>query len=298
MANLQQCAHIWLMESFPNLFCYGKANFGQGIKNMSMLLECGEALFQRWHPCFRNSSAFADAFFWMVQDTRLVQAAGNDLERHIMQPLVLSWSEIEVSNLIRTTKDKARGVYYCDERISALVWHGTLLLKQLEGNVYSLARATEMMWGRIIIWSLPSLLLSIMISESNVHVIKAIVGPISVKLFNRFNSEEAGSVKGTNTLMLSWVLSALAHACMDKLLGFKSDYNGVSCRDKGMFGRIRGYLGTVTSNEPGLITFNLVIWLMNAPMLNKMHNGLKSKGFREWVGSVGVSGGTYHGHGE
>ena len=167
--------------------------------------------------------------------------------------------------------------------MSDIVWHTTLLLKRLKGNMYSPARATDMMWGRIILWSLPSLLLSVTISEHNTLVIKTIAGPDAAPTFNRLNTQGTSDLKGGNTLMLSRLLSSSAHACVDELLGFESDYDGVSRRDKGLFGRVQGHLGTVTSYEPGAITFHLVIWLLNAPTLNEMRNGLKSKGFRERV---------------
>jgi len=79
-----------------------------------MLLQCGEALFRRRNPHIRKSLAFADAFFQIVQDTRLLEAASSNLHHPVMELLNLRWSEIKVHNIIRAAEDEARGVDYSD----------------------------------------------------------------------------------------------------------------------------------------------------------------------------------------
>jgi len=50
-----------------------------------------------------------------------------------------------------------------------------------------------------------------------------------------------------------------------------------------MFGKVQGYLASVTSKGQGKITMNLVVWLIKLPTLLQMKEVLQSVEFREKV---------------
>ena len=77
------------MRSFPDLFCFGHANFDRGIKVLKTFKECGKALFQNKSHCFRQSLAFVDAFYRIVQDAELVAAAADDLHQPVMSSTIV-----------------------------------------------------------------------------------------------------------------------------------------------------------------------------------------------------------------
>jgi hypothetical protein len=57
--------------------------------------------------------------------------------------------------------------------------------------------------------------------------------------FNCLNSREGITQKGSNALMLTQFLSSLAHVCVNELLGFESDYDGVSQRQGHLWTNMR-----------------------------------------------------------
>ena len=137
-----------------------------------------------------------------------------------------------------------------------------------------------MMWGRIIIWSLPSLLLCIMISADNEHTLDAMVGPEAACKFSNVNSQSAfANGSKPDPFLLAQMLSMCAQRMVEDLLGFKWLGGG----HVGMFGKVRGYLASVTSKGQGKVTMNLVVWLIKSPTLPQMKEALQSVEFREKV---------------
>jgi hypothetical protein len=215
VCNNQESSHRWLLRSFPDLFCYGVGNLGRGVKSLSTFGRCGEALFQRKDPRFRRSLAFVDAFFRMVHDTRLMTVAAMDLRRFVMRGSSQKWSELEITDIIRAAKDEAHGFNYANKRFSEIVSHSTRLLKHHPTNIYSTTRLTDMMWGRIIIWSLPSVLLSITVSPDNIHLLNSIAGPESARTFGKINGSSAwNGTPSTDPFLVAHLLSATRTGCV------------------------------------------------------------------------------------
>jgi len=98
--NWRDLLHIWLMRSFPDLFCFGHANFDRGIKVLKTFKECGNVLFWNKSHCFQQSSAFVDAFYHIVQDAELVTAAADNLHRPVMSSTISKWSQLTVPDVV------------------------------------------------------------------------------------------------------------------------------------------------------------------------------------------------------
>ena len=179
------------MRNFPDLFCFGQANFDHGIKVLKTFKECGKVLFWNKSHCFRQSSAFVDAFYHIVQDAELVAAAADDLHRPVMPSTISKWSRLTVPDIVRAAEYKVQGIGYSNLEFHRIIHHVISVLKMCQGNVFSTTRLRDMMWGRIIIWSLPSLLLCITISVDNEHTLDAMMGPEAAHKFSNANSRPA-----------------------------------------------------------------------------------------------------------
>jgi len=91
-----------------------------------------------------------------------------------------------------------------------------------QGNVFSATRLRDMMWGRIIVWSLPSLLLCITISVDNGHTLDAMMGPEAMHEFSNANSQSAfANGSKSDPFLLARMLSMCAQGTVEDLLGFK-----------------------------------------------------------------------------
>jgi len=202
-------------------------------------MECGEALFRNKDGRFRQSPAFVDAFSRLVQDMRMFMTAGKDLLRPVMTSSITKWSEIGTSDLICASEDECLGIEYSNQRFSNIVGHAIGLLKRQPGNVYSPSRLTDMMWGRIIVWSLPSVLLSITVSPDNTYILDSIAGADAARAFTERSTRPSnGDGTMTDTFLPHRLLSTAAKGCVEDLLGFESDYEGVTHREKGLFGQL------------------------------------------------------------
>jgi len=70
-----------------------------------------------------------------------------------------------------------------------------------------------------------------------------------------------------------------AQGTVEDLLGFKRLGGG----HVGVFGKVQGYLVSVTSKGQGKVMMNLVVWLIKSPTLPQMKEALQSIEFREKV---------------
>jgi hypothetical protein len=110
--NWRESLHIWVMRSFPNLFCFGHTNFDCGIKVLKTFKECGKALFRNKSHRFQQSSAFVDAFYNIIQDAELVTAAADNLRRPVMSSTISKWSQLTMPDIVRAAEDEVQGIGY------------------------------------------------------------------------------------------------------------------------------------------------------------------------------------------
>jgi hypothetical protein len=113
--------HIWLMRCFPDLFCYGHANLGRGVKILHTFIKCCRALFRNKDPCFRQSLVFINTFYQIVHDTQLMQIAGKDLRSPVMLDMILKWSHLTVADIVEAAEDEARGSELSNKTVSKIV---------------------------------------------------------------------------------------------------------------------------------------------------------------------------------
>jgi hypothetical protein len=220
-----------------------------------------------------------DAFYHIVQDAELVAVAANDLRRPVMASTISKWSWLTMTNIVRAAEDEVQGSGYSNIQFHRIVNRAIALLKTRQGNVFSITRLRDMMWGRIIVWSLPSILLCITISVDNNHTLDAIMGPEAAREFLNSNSESGLTDSSKfNPFLLARILGICGQGLVEDLLGFKR-LGG----NTGVFGKVRGYLASVTSKGEGKVTMNLVVWLMRSPTLPQMKEALESVKFRERV---------------
>ena len=244
---------------------------------MKTFKDCGRALFWNKSHRFRQSLAFVDAFYRIVQDAELVTVAANDLRRPVMASTISKWSRLTMTNIVQAAEDEVQGSGYSNIQFHRIVNCAIALRKTRQGNVFSITRLRDMMWGRIIVWSLPSILLCITISVDNNHTLDAIMGPEAARKFLNSNSESGLTDSSKfNPFLLARILGICGQGLVEDLLGFKR-LGG----NTGVFSKVRGYLASVTSKGEGKVTMNLVVWLMRSPTLPQMKEALESVKFRE-----------------
>jgi hypothetical protein len=153
-----------------------------------------------------------DAFYCIVQDAELVAAAADDLCWLVMSSTISKWSRLTVPDIIWAAEDEVQGIGYSNLEFYWIIHHVISMLKMHQGNVFSANRLRDMMWGRIIIWSLPSLLLCITISADNEHMLDAMMGPEAVCKFSNMNSWSAFANRSKlGPFLLARMLSMCAH---------------------------------------------------------------------------------------
>jgi hypothetical protein len=131
------------MRSFPDLFCFGHVNFDCGIKVLKTFKECGKALYRNKSHHFRQSSAFVDAFYRIVQDTEIV-AAADDLRQPVMPSTISKWSRLTVPDIVQAAEDKVQGIGYSNLEFHQIIYHVIGMLKMFQGNVFSTTRLRDM----------------------------------------------------------------------------------------------------------------------------------------------------------
>ena len=129
-----------------------------------------------------------DAFYCIIQDAELVAAAADDLCWLVMSSTISKWSRLTMPDIVQAAEDEVQGIGYSNLEFHRIIHHAIGVLKMHQGNVFSATRLRDMMRGRIIIWSLPSLLLCIMISVDNEHKLNAMMGPEATCRFSNANS--------------------------------------------------------------------------------------------------------------
>ncbi|KIM91125.1 hypothetical protein PILCRDRAFT_84156 [Piloderma croceum F 1598] len=186
--------------------------------------------------------------------------------------------------IVQASEDEAHGNGHSNTQFSEIIRHAIELLKKRQGNVFSASRLKDMMWGRVIVWSLPSVMLSIKISGDNKHVLDAVIGTKTAREWKKRNSQGVSSDGAKcDPFLLARMLRACAQGAVEDLLGLKSTQEGVQIRQTGVLGKVRRYLGSMTSGGGGSVTLNLVVWLMNGPSVSCMRAALWSSEFREKV---------------
>ena len=228
--------------------------------------------------------AFVDAFYRLVQDTELLAAAANDLRRPVMALSIRKWNRLTVADIVQASEDEACGKGHSNIQFSEIVSHAIGLLKKRQGNIFSGSRLKEMMWGRVIVWSLPSVMLGIKIEGGNKHVLEAVIGADAAREWQKKNAHGTlANSTGCNPFWVARMLSACAQGTLNDLLGLKSTREGVQTRQTGVLGKVRGYLASVAPGGAGSVTLNVVVWLMDAPSVPQMRAALRSREFREKV---------------
>jgi hypothetical protein len=221
-----------------------------------------------------------DAFYCIVQDAELVAAAADNLRRPVMSSTISKWSQLTMPDIVRAAEDEVQGIGYSNLEFHQIIHHAIGVLKMHQGNVFSATRLRDMMQGRIIVWSLPSLLLCTTISADNEHTLDAMMGPEAMHKFSNANSQSAfANGSKSDPFLLAQMLSMCAQGTVEDLLGFKRLGGG----HVGMFGKVQGYLVSVTSKGQGKVMMNLVVWLIKSPTLPQMKEALQSVEFREKV---------------
>jgi hypothetical protein len=194
------------------------------------------------------------------------------------------WSRLTVSDLIRAAEDEIRGEGHLNLLISEIVRHGVRILRKRQGNIFSTSRLKDKMWGRVIVWLLPSLLLCITISTDNNNVVESVLGIDAAREFTKRSAHSLwADESNSDPFLLTHMLKTCTRATVEDLLGFKLKVDGARTSDGGIFGKVQGFLGSVTGDGQGKLTMNLVVWLMGAPTLSQMTQSLRSREFREKV---------------
>lgn len=279
-----------LLGAFPVLFPFGIGGF-ETCRRVNVPYE----VHARWALMytdrrFRKDLHFVFQVFGVVQKRNIcrssvLQMSSTSYHRH--QPLI---STLKPKDLLLASRQEKCKTPFTNPAVQALRTELTAVRSKVPGTDESRRTLRSKIWSTNVMFNPPNLWITVNPNDTHDPVAQVIAGE-NIDLDNFLAHVGPTAALRAKTIAADPYASTkffhlIAQCTLNALLGISVRSNRghhVISREKGIFGTVNAYIGTIEAQGRGSLHMHVLIWLKGSLTANEMDTALQSEEFRSHV---------------
>lgn len=278
-----------LLGAFPCLFPYGMGGF-----EVTRPIPLSYAEHARWSlryadRRFRKDISFVFQLFGVLQKRQVCSSSCLQVSKKAFHENEVLFRSVCPADLEKASHEEAKKLPVSNSTISRLKHHITTVRAKVMGTDESRMNLRSFIWGMTMMNGPPSLWITINPTDMHDPVAQVFAGEdIDLDAFD----DTAGPDSHTRACIIAGDPYAAAkffhftvQVILEELFGIQKhhDHTGHIKRHEGVYGMVKGYIGTVEAQGRGTLHLHILLWLMGSPTAACMKDLLNSPRFRERV---------------
>ena len=278
--------HNFFEKAFPCLFPYGEGGIeGSQIISVDFTDHVRWAI--RYHDRrFRRHETFPFVAFGIQQRRQSLASARVQMRRQTFERDALTLSSLTVAKLRRAEEEEAEGKYITDPAVKLLRQHIYATAGHVMGSNHARDHLRSQIWSTLVMLNPPSLWITINPCDLHDPIAQVFAGEeIDLDHFNA-SMGPSKEKRAQNIAMDPYAAARFFHfmigTTLETLFGIKVTVFQVHSSD-GVLGRVSAYFGVVESQARATLHLHMLLWLVDAPSMEKMQALLRTDVFRQRV---------------
>lgn len=276
-----------LLGSFPTLFPYGRGGF-ETKRTINVPYEVHARWALRYHDRrFRKDSHFPFQVFGVCQKRDICRSTVLQIKKTTFSEDLDMISTLKPEDLRKASIEEGRKLGFSNPAVRALRKKLTAVRTKVRGSDESRNAVRSKIWGMNLAFNPPSLWITINPSDTQDPIVQVLSG-VAIDL-DHFcdtlgpNATERACNVAADPFSSAQFFHLIIGAVIEILFGIQKNPSGRIKRREGIFGWVRGYIGTVEAQGRGTLHLHMMIWLLGAPSADRMQTLLQGEAFRERV---------------
>ena len=278
--------HNFFEKVFPCLFPYGEGGIeGSQIISVDFTDHVRWAI--RYHDRrFRRHETFPFVAFGIQQRRQSLASARVQMRRQTFERDALTLSSLTVAKLRRAEEEEAEGKYITDPAVKLLRQHIYATAGRVMGSNHARDHLRSQIWSTSVMLNPPSLWITINPCDLHDPIAQVFAGEeIDLDHFNA-SMGPSKEKRAQNIAMDPYAAARFFHfmigTTLETLFGIKVTVFQVHSSD-GVLGCVSAYFGVVESQARATLHLHMLLWLVDAPSMEKMQALLRTDVFRQRV---------------
>lgn len=277
-----------LLGAFPVLFPYGMGGFEvHREKDVPYEVHARWAL-QYADRRFRKDTHFVFQVFGVIQKRQVCRSASLQIKRSLFIHHKHLFEALSPRDLDKASAEETRCAPFANPGVRALRQHVTVVRTKVVGTDESRLSIRSQIWSTTLQKNPPSLWVTINPADTHDPIAQVFAGAkIDMDAFLSTAGPDSAN-RSFNVSSDPYVAAKFFHFVIDlvleELFGIKAKNKRAKImREKGVYGMVEAYIGTVEAQGRGTLHLHIILWLRGAPTAEKMKQALQSSVFREKV---------------
>ena len=278
--------HNFFEKAFPCLFPYGEGGI-EGFQPQTVDFAEHVRWALRYHDRrFRRHETFPFIAFGIQQRRSSLASARVQMQRHTFDRDARVLSSLTIGKLQQAQEEEAEGKIISDPAVKLMRQHIYATAGRVIGSNHAREHLRSQIWSTSVLLNPPSLWITINPCDLHDPIAQVFAGEeIDLDSFNALlgPSKEA---RARNIAMDPYAAAKFFHfiiqTTLETLFGVSVTSYQVHSSE-GIFGTVSAYFGVVESQIRATLHLHILLWLLNAPSMEKMHALLHSEVFRQRI---------------
>lgn len=276
-----------LLAAFPTLFPYGTGGF-ETRREIDVPYEVHARWAMTYHDKrFRRDFHFPFQIFGVCQKRDICRSTVLMIKKsHFVKDMELI-STISPSDLLKASIEEGRNVKFSNPAVRTLRKDLAAVRTRVRGSDEARTSVRSKIWGMNLACNPPSLWITINPSDTQDPIAQVLAG-------YDINLDDFCAVLGPNSAQRATNIAGdpfasaqffhfIIKTVIEVLFGIRKTTTGRLSRREGIFGYVKGYIGTVEAQGRGTLHLHMLIWLEGAPSSGDMQSLLGGEEFRDRV---------------
>ena len=278
--------HNFFEKAFPCLFPYGEGGVeGSQLETVDFTEHIRWAL--RYHDRrFRTHETFPFVAFGIQQRRSSLASARVQMQRHTFDRDAHVLSSLTIAKLQQAQEEEAAGKILSDPAVKLMRQHIYATAGRVIGSNHAREHLRSQIWSTSVMLNPPSLWITINPCDLHDPIAQVFAGEeIDLDSFNALLGPSK-ETRARNIAMDPYAATKFFHfiiqTTLETLFGVSVTSYQVHSSE-GIFGRVSAYFGVTESQARATLHLHILLWLLNAPSMEKMHVLLHSEMFRQRI---------------
>lgn len=273
-------------KAYPCLFPYGEGGI-EGSQQVKVDFTEHVRWALRYHDRrFRKHETFPFVAFGIQQRRQSLASARVQMTRQTFERDAVKLSTLTVDKLRQAEEQEEQGKYITDPTVKLLRQHIYATAGRVMGSNHAREHLRSQIWSTSIILNPPSLWVTINPCDLHDPIAQVFAGEeIDLDRFNAMlgpSKEKRASNIAMDPYAAAKFFHTIIRITLETLFGVSVTSYQVHTSE-GVFGRVSAYFGVTESQARATLHLHLLLWLLNAPSMEKMQELLRAETFRARV---------------
>ena len=274
-----------LLGSFPCLFPYGQGGFEVKRKFAVSYEQHARWCLRYADRRFRHDLYFIFQVFGVLQKRQVCSAAVLQISKDTFRYHENAIQNLKPEDLAAAGVEEQAGKPYSHPVIRSLRRHLSSVRARVMGTDESRVKIRSRIWGMCMMKNPPSIWLTINPADTQDPITHVLTGrEIDLDRFDALDDLPSPAAVASDPFASAAFFHLMVPAVLQCLLGIRQSCDGKAVqREKGIFGSVDGYIGTVEAQGRGTLHLHMVIWLTGSVTSSRMKELLLTEQFRNQV---------------